>query len=183
MRGRVLVRFASALAFVAACTQGLDPAGNDGTTTDAADFKSFLGLPEWNGILELQVQVRRSGGEPIRAGSRFREYGAQVTARNVGAVALVGETHPDYWWFRAYASPERSGDPVWSGPLFNPRQFLESVDIRPGESRLFMGGDLPVPDTVPAGTYYFTASLKFTPDLHTYFRTAFFPAGQATVHP
>lgn len=45
---RVRAGLANRLVFAAACTQVFDAVGNEG-----------LGLPEWNGTLELEGQVRK----------------------------------------------------------------------------------------------------------------------------
>lgn len=154
---------------------------DQGTTTDGPgwppmDEATFRALPVWQGVLELNVVY---GFGDFRRGDTT--IGARVTARNVGTTHLIGTTSPRHWFYEAYRTPDRTGDPVWSGWTWKGWSIAEPVDIRPGETREFLGGRLmQFPATsLPAGTYHFTASLTLidTDGGAAVMRTAFFNAG------
>ena len=180
MNNRILtgggIAIASALAL--GCTSGLDPVDLEAGENPA--FEAFVALPEWDGLLQLHTDISRSDRPEVPAD---RRYYVRLSATNVGQSILRGTTGTESWWFRAFTSDERDGEPVWTDHLGDPRRSLIPFVLRPGEVVDFpAGGHLPAPDTVPARTYFFTFSLRVWTDSSS-MRTPFVPAGQVTIRP
>ncbi len=141
----------------------------DGDPTDL-DREQVDGLPVFSGNLVL---------EPTYAISERDGLAVGVVVHNLGPEALVGKKGgPGSWWFEAFDNPDRAGLAAWSGSARHGRQGLLPVDIPPGASQGLGGGGLGLIGNVPAGTYYFRASLVLQEPT---MRTAFLPAGRVEI--
>jgi len=109
--------------------------------------------------LLLRVQydtVRNAVGYPL--------LWVTVSAHNLSGSALVGETNPCGWRFRAYGNEARDGDPIWveePNPIC--QSELISINLPPGATQTFRRRGLPF-DSIVAGfgprTVYFAARLR-----------------------